>query len=370
MKITIIGITLFIAYLLIYKTSNALEENHYTLIKKIDNVEIRKYKELIYATYTPKNVSDRDNSFRNVADFIFGNNSKEEKIAMTSPVVIKLHNKNEMAFIMPEKYNLETLPEPNNKNLKIYTEKSNVSACIQYSGYSNEKIEKRKIAELKKTLDNHNIQHFNDFEVLVYNSPWKVINRKNEIRVTVKYNNMNEKKKKKLYKAYFGGGCFWCVEAVFEDVIGVKNVESGYSGGKIKNPSYKEVSRGLTKHAEVCEISYDSDIISLNELLEIFFLSHDPTTLNRQGNDVGEHYRSIILYNNDQEKNVISNYIKNINNSLFDGKIVTELKKFDKFYKAESYHQNYYKQNTSAGYCKLVITPKLNKARKELSKYY
>lgn len=370
MKITIAGIIILIAYLLISKTGSAIEENHFKLIKKIENIEIRKYKELIYATYTPKNLTDRDNSFRNIADFIFGNNSKSEKIAMTSPVVIKLHNQNEMAFIMPEKYNVKTLPKPKNKNLDIYKEKGNISACIKYSGYSNDKIEKRKIAELKKTLKKHNIQHFNDFEVLVYNSPWKVINRKNEIRVTINYNNMNEKKNEKLVKAYFGGGCFWCVEAVFEDVIGVKNVKSGYSGGIIKNPSYKEVSRGLTNHAEVCEITYDSDIISLNELLEIFFLSHDPTTLNRQGNDIGKHYRSIIFYNSQQEKEIISNYMIQINDNLFDGKIVTEIQEFDKFYIAESYHQNYYKQNTSAGYCKLVITPKVTKARKALSKYY
>ena len=370
MKITILGITLLIAYLLISKTSNALDENHYTLVKKIENIEIRKYKDLIYASYVPKDLSDRNNSFRKIAGFIFGDNSKEEKIAMTTPVIIKIHNKNEMAFIMPKKYNLESLPAPNNKNLNVYTEKGTLTACIKYSGYSNDKIEKRKISELKRTLNKYNIEYFDDFEVLVYNSPWKIINRKNEIRVTIKNYNMSETKNKKLSKVYFGGGCFWCVEAVFEDVVGVNNVKSGYSGGKINNPSYKEVSRGLTKHAEVCEISYDSDIIGLNELLEIFFLSHDPTTLNRQGNDIGEHYRSIILYNNDREKEIISNYINNINDKLFDGKIVTEIKRFDKFYIAESYHQNYYKQNTSAGYCKLVITPKVNKARQELSKYY
>ena len=370
MKFTIAAIVLLVAYLLISKTGNALEENHYTLIKKLDNIEIRKYKDLIYTTYTPKNLADRDNSFRNVADFIFGNNSKQEKIAMTTPVVIKLHNKNEMAFIMPEKYDMQTLPKPNNTSLDIYTEKGEIKACIEYSGYSNEKIEKRKITELKNILNKHNIEFLNDFEVLVYNSPWKVINRKNEIRVTIKYDKMNEKENKQLNKVYFGGGCFWCVEAIFEDVNGVTNVMSGYSGGKIKNPSYKEVSRGLTKHAEVCEISYDSNKINLVELLEIFFLSHDPTTLNRQGNDVGEHYRSIILYNNEKEKIEISNYMNKINEELFDGKITTELKKFEKFYVAESYHQNYYKQNSSAGYCKMVITPKVNKARKELSKYY
>ena len=174
----------------------------------------------------------------------------------------------------------------------------------------------------------------------------------------------------KLNKAYFGGGCFWCVEAVFEDVIGVKNVASGYSGGKIKNPSYKEVSRGLTKHAEVCEISYDSDIISLNELLEIFFLSHDPTTLNRQGNDIGKHYRSIILYSTDSEYNTIQEFTDKINLNLFENKIVTEISKFNIFYEAEDYHQNYFKLNREQGYCSSVINPKVNKAKKNLNKFY
>ena len=177
-------------------------------------------------------------------------------------------------------------------------------------------------------------------------------------------NEMNEK------KIVLGGGCFWCVEAVFEDVVGVSNVKSGYSGGKIKNPSYKEVSRSKTKHAEVCEITYDSDKISLLNILEIFYLSHDPTTLNRQGNDVGEHYRSIIFYGNENEKKIIEEYTEKINQELFENKIVTEIKEFDIFYNAEEYHQDYFKNNTSQPYCRYVISPKVSKARKELSKYY
>ena len=153
-------------------------------------------------------------------------------------------------------------------------------------------------------------------------------------------------------------------------MIGVENVISGYSGGKIKNPSYKEVSRGMTEHAEVCEIHYNSKIISLTDILKIFFLSHDPTTLNRQGNDIGSHYRSIILYKNQDEKNIIKEYIKNIDNEIFDDMIVTELKKFEVFYKAEDYHQNYFKQNSSQQYCSLVISPKINKAKKQLKEFY
>ena len=167
-----------------------------------------------------------------------------------------------------------------------------------------------------------------------------------------------------------GGGCFWCVEAVFDGVKGVKNVVSGYSGGQIKNPSYKEVSRSKTNHAEVCKISYDDNTITLENILEIFFLSHDPTTLNRQGNDIGKHYRSIILYKNDEEKKKIVDFTKKMNEDFFDNKIVTEIKQFETFYIAEGYHQDYYKLNESQPYCKFVISPKVNKARKQLSKYY
>ena len=167
-----------------------------------------------------------------------------------------------------------------------------------------------------------------------------------------------------------GGGCFWCVEAVFDGVKGVKNVVSGYSGGQIKNPSYKEVSRSKTNHAEVCKISYDDNTITLENILEIFFLSHDPTTLNRQGNDIGKHYRSIILYKNDEEKKKIVDFTKKMNEDFFDNKIVTEIKQFETFYTAEGYHQDYYKLNESQPYCKFVISPKVNKARKQLSKYY
>jgi len=167
-----------------------------------------------------------------------------------------------------------------------------------------------------------------------------------------------------------GGGCFWCVEAVFEGVKGVENITSGYSGGKIKNPSYKEVSRSLTNHAEVCKITYNKEIISLENILEIFFLSHDPTTLNRQGNDIGKHYRSIVFHSNKEEEKIILEYIKKINSSIFDNKIVTEVKKFEAFYLAEEYHQNYFKLNEDQPYCKFVISPKVTKARKQLFKYY
>jgi len=169
---------------------------------------------------------------------------------------------------------------------------------------------------------------------------------------------------------YFGGGCFWCVEAVFEDVKGVIEVVNGFSGGEIKNPSYIQVSTSRTKHAEVCKITYDLQKINLEELLEIFFLTHDPTTLNRQGNDIGEHYRSIIIFNNQLEENIIKKYIQFLNNDIFENKIVTKTELFSAFYKAEDYHQGYYKLNKDQQYCKIIISPKISKARERLNKYY
>lgn len=165
-----------------------------------------------------------------------------------------------------------------------------------------------------------------------------------------------------------GGGCFWCIEAIFEDVKGVKSVISGYSGGKTSNPTYKEVSNGNTGHAEVVQITYDTKIISLEELLEIFFTLHDPTTLNRQGADVGTQYRSAIFYHNENQKYIAQKVIKTLNtNKAFDNPIVTEVSAFTKFYKAENYHQEYYELNKEQPYCKAVIKPKMDKLHKVFS---
>jgi methionine-S-sulfoxide reductase len=174
----------------------------------------------------------------------------------------------------------------------------------------------------------------------------------------------------KLNSLVLGGGCFWCIEAAFEDAIGVESVVSGFSGGDIKNPSYREVTSGRTNHAEVCKINYDPSVISLDNLLEIFFLVHDPTTLNRQGYDVGSHYRSIVFFNNLGEEKQILSTIERYNKDYFNNNILTEVKQFDAFYVAEDYHQEYFKLNQSQPYCQAVIAPKLQKAREKLSKYY
>jgi methionine-S-sulfoxide reductase len=162
-----------------------------------------------------------------------------------------------------------------------------------------------------------------------------------------------------------GGGCFWCVEAVYERLNGVINVESGYSGGTVKNPSYREVCTGLTGHAEVAQITFDTTKTSLDEILKVFFTVHDPTTLNRQGNDVGTQYRSAIFYRNAHQEKIARSIINDLSNAhVYEDPIVTELVPFTVFYKAEDYHQDYYNQNKNEPYCRLVIQPKLEKFEK------
>ncbi|TSC86594.1 MAG: peptide-methionine (S)-S-oxide reductase [Parcubacteria group bacterium Gr01-1014_8] len=168
--------------------------------------------------------------------------------------------------------------------------------------------------------------------------------------------------------AVFGGGCFWCTEAVFQMLKGVNKVESGYAGGSVANPSYERVSMGNTGHAEVIRVTYDPAVITYEDLLTVFFGSHDPTTPNRQGNDVGEQYRSVILYQTDDEKNVAERVAKEIQESLKDStRVITQISPLKEFYPAEEYHKNYYKQNSSAPYCMLIIEPKVEKVRKRFA---
>jgi peptide-methionine (S)-S-oxide reductase len=168
-----------------------------------------------------------------------------------------------------------------------------------------------------------------------------------------------------LELATFGSGCFWCTEAIFLDVEGVYNVKSGYTGGKVKNPTYREVCSGLTGHAEVIQLNYDPKKITYDELLEIFWKTHDPTTLNKQGADEGTQYRSVIYYHSEQQKQLAEHYKAKLDSEkIFNGPIVTEISPAVEFYKAEDYHQNYYNLNKDQPYCSFVITPKLEKFRK------
>jgi peptide-methionine (S)-S-oxide reductase len=168
-----------------------------------------------------------------------------------------------------------------------------------------------------------------------------------------------------LQLATFGSGCFWCTEAIFQNLEGVVKVESGYSGGKVKNPTYKEICTGLTGHAEVIQVTFDPSKIYYDELLEIFWKTHDPTTLNRQGADVGTQYRSVIFYHNTGQKQLAEKYKQDLDKSgVFNTPIVTEISPYDVFYKAEDYHQNYFNLNGSAPYCSYVIQPKMEKFKK------
>ncbi len=162
-----------------------------------------------------------------------------------------------------------------------------------------------------------------------------------------------------------GSGCFWCTEAVYQRLEGVVKVTSGYSGGHVDNPTYEQVCDKTTGHAEVCQIVYDTTKISLDDILSVFWKTHDPTTPNQQGNDVGPQYRSAVFYHNEHQKELALQYIKALDASkAWDKPIVTEVTAFSKFYAAESYHQNYYNNNTNQGYCRYVIGPKLEKFEK------
>ena len=170
----------------------------------------------------------------------------------------------------------------------------------------------------------------------------------------------------KLETAVLAGGCFWCIETIFQDLKGVEKVESGYSGGSKKDPTYKEVCSGTTGHAEVVKITFDPSVISYEQLLTVFFHIHNPTTKDKQGADEGTQYRSAIYYNSDEQKTTADKVIADVTASkLWDDPIVTEVTKFDIFYKAEDYHQDYYNNNQSQGYCSFVIAPKVKKFYKE-----
>lgn len=165
-----------------------------------------------------------------------------------------------------------------------------------------------------------------------------------------------------------GAGCFWCIEAIFQELKGVEQVISGYSGGKVKNPSYRAVCSGETGHAEVCQLVYNPDEISLTALLEVFWQIHDPTTLNRQGADVGTQYRSVIFYHNEEQGQLAANLKRKLNNEkVWRNPVVTEISPMEVFYAAEDYHQEYYLENSNENYCRLVITPKVEKFRKVFS---
>ena len=168
--------------------------------------------------------------------------------------------------------------------------------------------------------------------------------------------------------ATLGGGCFWCTEAVFSELKGVERVQPGYSGGELADPTYGQVSTGTTGHVEVVQITFDQRVTSFEEILEIFFATHNPTTLNRQGTDIGMQYQSLIFYHNYKQKAIAEKVIRKLNERrVWDAPIVTQIKPFKAFYKAEDHHKNYFKRNPEQHYCRLVVAPKIEKIRKHYS---
>ena len=177
--------------------------------------------------------------------------------------------------------------------------------------------------------------------------------------------NNNIEANTKLDTATFGTGCFWCSQAIFERLKGVESAVAGYSGGTTDDPTYEQVCTGKTGYAEVCQVTYDPNVISYDELLKVFWKTHDPTTLNRQGADVGTQYRSVIFYHNEEQKKKAEYYKEELNNSgAWKNPVVTEISPFTKFYVAEEYHQDYFEKNPNQGYCAFVIAPKLEKFEK------
>ena len=169
--------------------------------------------------------------------------------------------------------------------------------------------------------------------------------------------------------AVFGAGCFWCIEAIFSQVEGIKDISVGYTGGHTKSPTYEEICKGNTGHAEVMRLEYDPTIVNYEDLLKIFWETHDPTTLNRQGNDIGTQYRSAIYYSNTEQKKIAENYRNQLEkDKVFKSKIVTEISKLGIYYEAENYHQDYYSNNKNQPYCRYVIKPKIEKFKYNQSK--
>ena len=190
--------------------------------------------------------------------------------------------------------------------------------------------------------------------------------------MTISQNNQNpqDMENEKLETATFGAGCFWCVEAVFQQLKGVEQVSSGYSGGHVKNPSYKEVTRGTTGHAEAVQVQYDPQKISYEQLLEVFWKTHNPTTLNRQGADIGSQYRSVIFYHTPDQKAIAEKSRKQMDESgYFDDPIVTAIEPFKNFYVAEDYHQDFYENNPNQPYCRFNIDPKMEKLQEQFGRY-
>lgn len=344
-----------------------VEQADYTVVKKMDDYEIRKYPARIVAQTTVKG-SHRESlnsGFSILAGYIFGGNTKKESISMTVPVVSQKEGVKEssekismtapvvamndgdsqiISFSMPRSYTLETLPTPNDSRIKIVMMPAKKYAVMQFSWYRFDIRIKKMQEKLISALDRDGIATQGNPAYAGYNAPWTppwMV--RNEVLIELKETNTE--------KAVLAGGCFWGMEKLIRNQPGVIDTTVGYAGGEVENPTY-ENHKG---HAEAIEIEYDPQKTSYKNLLDFFFQIHNPTTLNRQGNDIGDSYRSAIFYGNEAEKKEAENFIKIVNNSKrWKDPVVTTLEPLTKFYPAEDYHQDYLQKNPSGYSCHAI----------------
>lgn len=344
-----------------------VEQADYTVVKKMNDYEIREYPTHIVAQATVQGSDGESmgNGFRIVAGYIFGGNTSKESIAMTAPVVaekggVKIVSETIamtapvlattegdsqiVSFGMPRSYTLETLPTPNDPRVRIVTIPTKRYAVMRFSWYRSEARIKRMHERLLSALTRDGVATGGSIAYAGYNPPWTPPwMTRNEVLV--------ELKEIASQKIVLAGGCFWGMEELIRKQPGVINTIVGYTGGAVENPTYKNHEG----HAEAVEIEYDPDKTSYKKLLDFFFRIHNPTTLNQQGNDIGTSYRSAIFYGNEQEKKEAGNFIEIVNESKRWGSpVVTTLERLERFYPAEDYHQDYLQKNPSGYTCHAI----------------
>ncbi len=347
--------------------SSRVEQADYSVVKKMNDYEIREYPERIVAQTTVEGSYGKsmNSGFGILAGYIFGGNTKKESISMTAPVVSQKEgakgssekismtapvvamnegDSQTISFSMPRSYTLETLPTPNDPRVKIVTIPAKKYAVMQFSWYRFDARIKKMQEKLLSALARDGVETEGNVAYAGYNAPgtppWMT---RNEVLIELKEINTE--------KAVLAGGCFWGMEKLIRNQPGVINTTVGYTGGKVENPTY-ENHEG---HAEAIEIEYDPKKTSYKNLLDFFFQIHNPTTLNKQCNDIGNSYRSAIFYGNEEEKKEAENFIKIVNNSKrWKDPVVTTLEKLEKFYPAEDYHQDYLQKNPDGYSCHVI----------------
>jgi len=351
-----------------YFSVKSVEMLGYEVVEEREGYEIRQYDDYIVAEVEVEG-EYRDalnDGFRRVADYIFGNNQSKQDVAMTTPVVssekvamttpvIRNESRQTVAFVMPSKYTLETLPRPVNEEVKLRVVEGEKVAVLKFSWWASEVRFMEKRAELEEALKRDGLEAV-EFRNAQYNPPWTppFMNR-NEVwavfgagvLVGVKEKFQSYESREDLEKATFAAGCFWCTEAYFQESEGVEEAISGYTGGNAEDPSYEEVIAGGTGHREGIRVYYDSESITYEELLEIFWNSIDPIDDGGQYTDRGFSYTTVIFYHNEEQKRLAEQSKKALEDSgKYDKPIATEILPYKNFYPAEAYHQDFYKHSS------------------------